>query len=205
MSFIQFPALQKIDWIEHIFTTRHATATPERHVDNLVLREKLPITPYAWKSAQQIHSNRVVVVTKQSENCQPETDALCTQEKNIALAISVADCCVIYVVDPLTQSIGLAHSGRQGTEKNILQTLVEEMKITFGTAPSQLIVQLSPCIRFPNYPIDFVSQIKTQAKVLGIQQFYDCEICTASNLDHYYSYRAEQGKTGRMMAVLAKK
>ncbi|MEZ5406338.1 MAG: hypothetical protein R3F23_09335 [Verrucomicrobiia bacterium] len=81
MSFIQFPALQKIDWIEHIFTTRHATATPERHIDNLALRKKLPITTHVWKNAQQIHSNRVVVVTEQSENCQPETDALCTQEK----------------------------------------------------------------------------------------------------------------------------
>ncbi|MEZ5406339.1 MAG: polyphenol oxidase family protein [Verrucomicrobiia bacterium] len=125
--------------------------------------------------------------------------------KNIALAIFVADCCAIYVVDPLTQSIGLAHSGRQGTEKNILRSLVKEMQMTFGAQPSQLIVQLSPCIRFPNYPIDFVSQIKNQAKALGIQQLYDCEICTVSNLDHYYSYRAEQGKTGRMMAALAKK
>lgn len=205
MTFIQFPALQQIYWIEHAFTMRQATPTPERHGDNLSLRKKLPITAHRWKSAQQIHSNQVTVVTKHSDDCQPDTDALCTQEKGVALVISVADCCAIYVVDPINYAIGLAHSGRQGTEKNILQSLATQMKAAFGTQTSDLIVQLSPCIRYPQYPIDFVSQIKSQAHALGITQLYDCEICTASHLDRFYSYRAEKGKTGRMMAVLVVK
>jgi len=37
---------------------------------------------------------------------------------------------------------------------------------------------------------------------LGIQKIYDCSICTACDLDRYYSYRAEKGRTGRMLAVL---
>ena len=77
------------------------------------------------------------------------------------------------------------------------------MTRSFQSKPADLILQLSPCIRFPQYPIDFVSKIKSQARELGIYQIYDCEICTSINLRRYYSYRAEKGQTGRMMAVLA--
>lgn len=205
MSFEQFPALTQLDWIEHAFTLRTATPTPERHSDNLALRQTLPLTAKYWKRAQQIHSNQVTVIQAKSDDYQPNVDGLCTCEKEVALVISVADCCAIYAVDPVNRSIGLAHSGRQGTEKNILKSLVENMKISFGTNPANLVIQLSPCIRFPQYPIDFVSQIKTQANKLGIIQIHDCGACTASNVHRYYSYRAEKGQTGRMMAVLTLK
>lgn len=205
MIFEQFPILQKIDWIEHALTLRTATDLPERHIDNLCLRKKLPIVSTHWKSAQQIHDNQVAVVTIKSDNCQKNCDALCTSEKGVVLAISVADCCAIYAVDPVHYAIGLAHSGRQGTEKKILTHLVQAMTTNYDTDPTQLIIQLSPCIRPPHYPIDFVSEIKTQALHLGIHQLHDCNICTASNLNRYYSYRAEAGKTGRMMAVLSLK
>jgi copper oxidase (laccase) domain-containing protein len=65
-----------------------------------------------------------------------------------------------------------------------------------------LIVQLGPCIRPPHYEIDFAAEIGRQAARAGVVNFYDCGICTASNLPRYYSYRAEKGKTGRMWAVL---
>lgn len=202
MPLEQFPALVQLDWIEHVFTLRTATPTSERHSDNLALRQILPLTAKYWKQAQQIHDNQIAVIRKNSENYQLNTDGLCTQEKAVALIISVADCCAIYAVDPVSRSIGLAHSGNRGTEKNILKSLVANMKASFGTISSNLIIQLSPCIRFPQYPVDFVSQIKAQAIELGITQIYDCETCTASNLHRYYSYRAEKGQTGRMMAAL---
>ena len=31
----------------------------------------------------------------------------------------------------------------------------------------------------------------------------DCGDCTGANPDRYYSYRMEQGRTGRMLALLA--
>ena len=205
MIFEQFSALQKMAWLEHAFTLRTATALPERHIENISLRKKLPITSSHWKWAQQIHSNEVAAVTSHSENCQNNCDALCTNETGVVLTISVADCCAIYAVDPINYAIGLAHSGRQGTEKKILPRLIQTMISNYKTDPTQLIIQLSPCIRPPHYPINFVADIKTQAHALGISQFHDCEICTVTQLDRYYSYRAEKGQTGRMMAILSLK
>jgi copper oxidase (laccase) domain-containing protein len=65
-----------------------------------------------------------------------------------------------------------------------------------------LIVQLSPCIRPPHYEIDFAAEIVRQAHAAGVTKVYDDGVCTACHPDLYYSYRAEKGKTGRMLALL---
>ena len=53
-----------------------------------------------------------------------------------------------------------------------------------------------------HYEVDFAAEIIRQCRALGVQQIYDPGMCTACNLGRYYSYRAERGKTGRMLAVL---
>jgi copper oxidase (laccase) domain-containing protein len=42
-----------------------------------------------------------------------------------------------------------------------------------------------------------------KCRVLVLKKIHDSGICTACDLDRYYSYRAEKGKTGRMLALLA--
>nr|MBA2241521.1 laccase domain-containing protein [Chthoniobacterales bacterium] len=69
-------------------------------------------------------------------------------------------------------------------------------------APEDLIVQLSPCIRPPHYEIDFAAQIIAQCRERGVENVHDCAVCTACDLERYYSYRAEKGRTGRMLALL---
>jgi polyphenol oxidase len=66
-----------------------------------------------------------------------------------------------------------------------------------------MVAQLSPCIRPPHYEVDFAAQIVDQCRVAGIGQIHDCRTCTACELERYYSYRIEMGKTGRMLALLA--
>ena len=38
--------------------------------------------------------------------------------------------------------------------------------------------------------------------LLTAQQIHDSGVCTACDINRYYSYRAEKGKTGRMLALL---
>ena len=73
----------------------------------------------------------------------------------------------------------------------------------YGSLASDLIVQLSPCIRPPHYEIDFAANIVGTCRERGVRQVHDSGVCTACHLDRYYSYRAEKGKTGRMLALLA--
>ena len=72
----------------------------------------------------------------------------------------------------------------------------------FGSDPANMIVQLSPCIRPPCYEVDFVAEIIRQCRMLGVRHIHDSGTCTACDLGRYYSYRAEKGKTGRMLAVI---
>jgi copper oxidase (laccase) domain-containing protein len=77
------------------------------------------------------------------------------------------------------------------------------MAAEFGSRPSDLIVQLSPCIRPPHYEIDFAAEIIRQCREAGVGGVNDYGTCTACDLERYYSYRAEKGRTGRMLAFLA--
>jgi len=132
----------------------------------------------------------------------PGCDGLITNQCRVALGIYVADCCAVYIVDPKTPAIGLVHSGRKGTELGVVTNAINQMVHRFSSDPANMIVQLSPCIRPPYYEVDFAAEIAQQCRTLGIQQIYDSGICTACDLDRYYSYRSEKGKTGRMLALL---
>lgn len=130
-------------------------------------------------------------------------DGLITNLPRELLAIYVADCAAIYLADPVTRSIALLHSGKKGTELDILATTVGKMKAAFGTNPSDLICVLSPCIRPPHYEVDIASMIREQAAALGIKNFHDTCENTAADLSRHYSYRMEKGQTGRMLALLS--
>ena len=99
--------------------------------------------------------------------------------------------------------VDLLHSGRKGSELGIATAAIGRMRAGFGCDPADLIVQLGPCIRPPNYEIDFAALVLAQCRAAGIRQIFDCGTCTAANVGRYYSYRAERGKTGRMLALLA--
>ena len=69
------------------------------------------------------------------------------------LGIYVADCCAVYLADPVRRVIALLHSGRKGSELGITTAVVARMRADFGCNPADITVQLSPCIRPPQYEI----------------------------------------------------
>lgn len=169
------------------------------------IRQEMGISDWPLLTAEQIHGDRIAVIDSPvtSNHEFAGCDGLITNQRRVALEIRVADCCAVYLFDPKTPAIGLVHSGKKGTELAIVAKAIKQMSAHFRSRPSELIVQLSPCIRPPHYEIDFAANIIDQAKSLGIEQVHDCGICTACDLNRYYSYRAEKGKTGRMLALLA--
>ena len=94
------------------------------------------------------------------------------------------------------------HSGRKGTELGVVTNAIRQMIKRFGSDPANMAVQLSPCIRPPHYEVDFAAEIDRQCRVLDVRHIHDSGTCTACDLSRYYSYRAEKGKTGRMLALL---
>jgi polyphenol oxidase len=164
-----------------------------------------------WWRAEQIHGNEVAIVPGSPTNIAadglpvvPGVDGLVTSDTGTLLAIYVADCGAIWLADRRTGAIGLLHSGKKGTESNILGNALELMRKRFGSRPEDVIAVLSPCIRPPEYEVDFAAEIGRQAQRAGIGNFIDCGLNTASDAARFYSYRKELGKTGRMMALLVR-
>jgi copper oxidase (laccase) domain-containing protein len=165
----------------------------------------------AWWRAEQVHGHAVAVVPGAAQIVAPDglsavpgVDGLLTNQAGVVLAIYVADCGAVWLADRRTGAIGLLHSGKKGTEQNILGVALERMAQSFGTRAEDVIAVLSPCIRPPDYEIDFAAQIAVQADELGLGNFIDCGLNTAADLRRYYSYRKELGKTGRMMALIVR-
>lgn len=152
-------------------------------------------------TAEQIHGD-VVAVARDSQ-VHRGADALVTGAHDLALGIYVADCAAIYLADRQGRAIGLVHSGRAGTAKNILGSTVAALRKEFGVESSDLIAEISPCIRPPLYESDFAAEIAAQAREAGVAEVRDSGVCTGQRVDLYYSYRVERGQTGRMLAVLA--
>jgi len=165
----------------------------------------------SWARAEQVHGNLVAKVPGAATSLAPDgmpvvplADGLITCEPGIVLTIYVADCGPIWLADQKTGAIGLLHSGRKGTEGNILAKALEQMEIHFGTVASDVIAVLGPCIRPPHYDVDFAGKIGQQALEAGVSNYADCGQNTALDLHRHYSYRQEMGKTGRMMALIMK-
>lgn len=157
--------------------------------------------PGQLATAEQIHGAGVAVAS--APGAHAGVDALVTAQRGLALGIYVADCAAVFIADRRGRAVGLAHSGRAGTAANITGATIALLQSRFGVEPADLVVHLSPCIRPPLYENDFAVDIVAQARAAGAGEVIDDRICTGGNTAHYYSYRVERGRTGRMLAVLS--
>ncbi len=206
-----FPELETLPGVAHGFVCRQSgvgvsldrEGTLERLREGFDLSiEQLGLSPDRLASAQQVHGGEVAKVDVPGEVA--GVDGLITDVPGLALQIVVADCCAVYLVDPVKRAIGLVHSGKKGTEAGISVAAIRAMAAAYGSDPADLLVRLSPCIRPPAYEVDIGTAIREQVIAAGVPGETVCDdgVCTASDLDRYYSYRAEKGATGRMLAVL---
>jgi len=155
-------------------------------------------------TAEQIHGGETMMVTAGSPRWTPGVDGLMTNVPGLLLGIHTADCAPVYLIDPVRRAIALLHSGRKSTEAGITPRTVRLMAATYGTNPADLIVQIGPCIRPPLFEVDIAAMIARDAISAGVpvSQVHDCGTCTGAEVDRYYSYRVEKGKTGRLLALL---
>jgi len=220
LPFEQFPALSAIKICRHVFAQRipgidvsHDKAEVLERLDaaHREIRNATGFGDWPLFTAEQIHGNKIAIVDSPVASAVlsevdgrefPGCDGIITNQRGVALGIYVADCCAVYIVDPKTPAIGLVHSGRKGADLGVVTNAIRQMIECFGSDPANMVVQLSPCIRPPHYEVDFAAEIIRQCRALDVQHTHDSGSCTACDPDCYYSYRAEEGKTGRMLAVI---
>lgn len=167
------------------------------------------IDPKLLRRAQQVHGDQVALVGDIGCSFPVEgADALfCGGKADCCLGIYVADCAAVWVYDTVTGSRGLAHSGKLGTQQNIVGALLKSMHKCLGVSPSDCIAVISPCIRPPYYEVDIPTTIKAQLAEAGLSEenIIDSELNTAADTETFYSYRMEKGNTGRMLALFGRR
>lgn len=98
-------------------------------------------------TAQQVHGNRVVVVSPQDGGwVSPETDALISQIPGMYLLLRFADCVPVFMYAPRQRAVGLAHAGWKGTLQEIAIQTVRAMTDAFGCEPGELLAGIGPAI-----------------------------------------------------------
>ncbi len=166
------------------------------------------IAPKLLRRAQQVHGNKVALVGDIGCSYPVEgVDALfCGGKADCCLGIYVADCAAVWIYDTVSQSRALVHSGKAGTQQNIVGETLKAMYKVLGVQAADCIAVISPCIRPPHYEVDIVTMIKQELEDAGIapQNIHDCGLDTAEDLETFYSYRIEKGNTGRMLALFGR-
>lgn len=103
----------------------------------------------------QSHTKNVQVVNKKIKLEQPdvnleeytETDGLITNERNIMLATTNADCILLLFFDPVKKVIANVHSGWKGTVQRISTETVKKMIEIYKCNPQDIICCICPSIR----------------------------------------------------------
>ncbi len=164
----------------------------------------------------------------------PKMDGLIATDSKIILGGHFADCVPIYILDKKKGNFSLVHAGWKGTYKKILAKAINFFKKGLGSSLENLIVILGPSISGQKYEVgsdlidkfkeefdfpssyfmkinnNFFLDIKEVNKMIALQKgikkenIFISNLCTYNDEKLFYSYRRDQGKTGRMAAFISR-
>lgn len=178
----------------------------------------------AW--SKLVHGNKVLVANFpiKGEDC----DAVITNKPNVFACVSIADCTPVLIYDIRNKSVAAIHAGWRGTAANIVTETLEAMQTNYGTQGEDCLAFIGACIGEQNfevgeevaiqfkddvkrfdamkqkYFIDLKKENKNQLLRFGLKEsnIEISDYCTIADNDKFFSYRKEEGVTGRMLAVI---
>jgi polyphenol oxidase len=161
-----------------------------------------------------------------------QADGIVTDRLDTPLTMRFADCTPLFFFDPVQGVIGLAHAGWRGTVAGVGANTVRTMVETYGCKPANIQAGIGPSIGLERYQVgeevvdavqayfvttdglirrdrsdgtaylDLWAANRLDLERAGVEQIEVAGICTAENVDEFFSHRAEKGRTGRFGAVL---
>ena len=219
---VSAPPYASLNLAEHVGDDPNAVAA-----NRAILFQKTDLTDLRY--CRQVHGTDVINVSDHAPSpstLPPEADALVTAQPDVALAIFTADCVPIFIVDAKTPAIGIAHAGWRGTLACIAIKTLARMETLFGTTAANCQIHLGPSIQKCCYTVsaelltqftDHFGSTVANGRNLSLQsanvnQLVDIGLptaaisvspfCTGCRTDLFYSHRAENGHTGRMISFL---
>lgn len=170
---------------------------------------------------KQVHGNKVNLAKPGLQ----EGDALVSNQKNLVLAISIADCYPILYHDPVNNIIGAAHAGWRGTAGKIAGVTLDAM-ISLGAEISNIKIAIGQGICQENFEVgnEVIAQFRAEGfpSTCWKNNHVDLTLCNKHVLlergikpaniwtmnrctfePDFFSYRRDKGVTGRMWAIIA--
>ena len=107
---------------------------------------------------KQVHGNVVRIlrrgeVPEGANEQRPESDAIVSNQPGLALAVMVADCVPILVVDPVAGGAAAIHAGWRGTCARVASKAIEIMQRDFGSDPANLLAAIGPSAGPDDYEV----------------------------------------------------
>ena len=167
-----------------------------------------------------------------NEKAYQETDGLITNQKNIAICATNADCIVLMMYDKAKKVIANVHSGWRGTVQNIGAKAIDKMVELYNSNPKDIICCISPSIRSCHFEVDddvkdifstsfsnaqtaiekhnnkwHIDTVKINVEMLkqkGLNEenIIDSKICTVCNSNLIHSYRGSNHNNGLEMGII---
>ena len=202
---------------------------------------------------RQCHSDGVVCLDRLAPGDLPaEGDAVITRRTGLLLAVQVADCLPVLIVDKAKRTLAAVHAGWRGLLAGVVPKTLEAMQSRYASDPGHCLAVIGPSIgpccyevgqdvampfeeAFPGRPqlwrnvqppggalssgtghsepapnarrmLDLSAACRCQLETAGLpgSSIFSHPPCTSCHRDAFYSYRAEGGSTGRMLAAIGK-
>lgn len=179
--------------------------------------------PLLW--LDQVHGARV---QQEYSDARPQADAAVATNRDYACVVLTADCLPVFLCDRRGERVAVAHAGWRGLAGGVIEATVGAM----GLPPEELMAWLGPAIsnaqfevgpevqqafvgvhpeaeaafdpspyRLGHYMGDLYKLARLRLERLGVSHISGGHFCTACE-PRFYSYRRDDGLTGRMASVI---
>jgi len=141
---------------QQLFTSKQL-ALPEPEAWRLATAS-LGSTPDRLARVKQVHGNTVRVLKRGGVDAdalaaRPDADAIVSNDGGVVLAVMVADCVPIVMVDPMRGAAAAIHAGWRGTCAQVAPAAIAAMTREFGSDPSDLIAAIGPSVGPADYEV----------------------------------------------------
>jgi len=141
---------------QHLFTSKQL-ALPDGESWNAAAAS-VGAPPDRVMRVKQVHGNTVRVlrrgeVPEDAAGMRPDGDAVASNHPGLVLAVLVADCVPILLVDRRHGAAAAVHAGWRGTCARVAPTAIDAMRREFGSRPEDLIAALGPSVGPDDYEV----------------------------------------------------
>ena len=187
------------------------------------------IDPMHLVSSSQVHGTDILCAEQPGRY--HGYDALITCKKNLFLCIYTADCYPVLLYDPRHNAAGAIHAGWKGSAGQIVVKTMDAMIRHFNSRPAECLAYIGTGISADAYEVgwdvaehfapdtckpspfsqpgqkyllDLAMTNYRQLRASGIPNSHigKSPFCSFTHSDLFFSYRRDQGDTGRMISLI---